>query len=251
MGRLDGKVAIVTGAGQGVGRGIALALAGEGASIVVAGRTLAKCEDTVAELARRGQRGIAVLADVEEAADCDALVARTVDELGTVDILVNNAQDVPLGRLLDVTDEAAESAWRSGPLATLRLMRACHPHLRGGGVVVNLGTAASLRPDPVGYGAYAAVKEAIRAMSRAAACEWGPDGIRVHVVVPLSSSPGMDAWRAAVPEEYEAFMTTVPLGRLGDPEADIGKAVVFLCSDDSSYITGQTLIVDGGQAFLR
>jgi len=251
MGRLDGKVAIVTGAGQGGGRGIALALAGEGAAIVAAGRTLAKCDDTVAELTRRGQRGIAVRCDVERADDCVALVDRAVAELGTVDILVNNAQVVPLGRLLEVTDEEADAGWRSGPLASLRLMRACHPHLVGGGVVVNLGTAASLRPDPIGYGAYAAVKEAIRALTRAAACEWGPDGIRVNAMVPLSSSPGMDTWKAMVPDEYEAFMATVPLGRLGDPEGDIGKAVVFLCSDESSYITGQTLIVDGGQAFLR
>ena len=114
-----------------------------------------------------------------------------------------------------------------------------------------MGTSASLRWDPIGYGAYAAVKEATRSLTRAAACEWGPDGIRVNAIVPLALSPGMDGWMKARPEEAEAFLKMVPLGRVGDCEIDIGRAVVFLVGPDSGYITGATLPLDGGQSFLR
>ena len=251
MGILDGKVAIVTGSGGGVGRGIALALAAEGASIVVCGRTPETLAETAGLIDKRGGNAITSVCDVMEADQVEALVAYTVDELGTVDILVNNAQIVPLGHLLEVTDDNFEAGWRSGPLASFRLMRACHPYLRDGGVIVNLATSASFRPDPIGYGCYAAVKEAIRALTRAAAVEWGSDGIRVHAIVPLSSSPAFEGWSTDRPEEFEAFRATVPLGRIGDPEADIGRTVVFLCGPDSAYITGGTLLVDGGQAFLR
>jgi NAD(P)-dependent dehydrogenase (short-subunit alcohol dehydrogenase family) len=129
-------------------------------------------------------------------------------------------------------------------------MVACRPYLREGGVIVNLGTGASFRPDPMGYGAYAAVKEATRALTRAAACEWGPEGIRVVTIVPLASSDALEGWAAARPEEASAFFATVPLGRAGDCESDIGRAVVFLCGPDARYITGTTLTIDGGQAFL-
>jgi NAD(P)-dependent dehydrogenase (short-subunit alcohol dehydrogenase family) len=251
MGALEGKVAIVTGSGRGLGQGIALALAAEGAAIVVCGRTPETLAETIELIDRRGGRSVSMVCDVMEADQVEGLVQFAVDELGTVDILINNAQVVPLGRLLDVVDDSFEAGWRSGPLATFRLMRACHPHLRHGGVIVNLATGASLRPDPVGYGCYAAVKEAIRALTRAAAVEWGPDGIRVHAIIPLASSPGFEWWAADRPEEFEAFRATVPLGRIGDPEADIGRTVVFLCGPDSAYITGGTLLVDGGQAFLR
>jgi NAD(P)-dependent dehydrogenase (short-subunit alcohol dehydrogenase family) len=128
------------------------------------------------------------------------------------------------------------------------MMRACFPYLRGGGVIVNLGTGASLRADPVGYGAYGAIKEGIRALSRSAAFEWGKDGVRVHTIVPLS---GLDAWAEAYPEQAKAFFATVPLGRVGDAERDVGRVVVFLCGPDSGYMTGNTICIDGGQAFLR
>jgi meso-butanediol dehydrogenase / (S,S)-butanediol dehydrogenase / diacetyl reductase len=248
---LDGKVAIVTGAGQGVGRGIALALAGEGARVVAAGRTASKVEATVDAIKTRGGQGLAIRCDVCEAAEIDECVTATVRTYGTIDILVNNAQEVPLGRLEDVTRGQFETGWRSGPLATFSLMVACHPYLREGGVIVNLGTGASFRPDPIGYGAYAAVKEATRALTRAAACEWGPEGIRVVAIVPLATSEGLEGWAASRPEEAAAFFATVPLGRAGDCEDDIGRAVVFLCGPDAKYITGTTLTVDGGQAFLR
>jgi NAD(P)-dependent dehydrogenase (short-subunit alcohol dehydrogenase family) len=249
---LDGKTAIVTGAGQGVGRGIALALASEGARVTVAGRTEDKLTDTCEEIARRGGEAISVVCDVAEREDIDACVARTLARFGAIDILVNNAQAVPLGPLLKVPDEAFELGWRTGPLAALRFMRACHPHLKKGkGAVVNLASGAGLRPDPVGLGLYAAIKEAIRSLTRAAACEWGADGIRVNAIIPLANSPGMDAWTKIYADEAERFLATVPLGRVGDCEKDIGRAVVMLVGPDFSYVTGTTLMLDGGQAYLR
>ena len=251
MGILEGKRAIVTGAGQGVGRGIALAFASEGCAIAAAGRTESKLHDVVKEIETRGARGIPVVCDVGDAEQIEHCVQVTVEQLGGVDILVNNAQQVPLGRLLEVSDKAFRIGFDTGPLATLRFMRACHPHLMGGGVIVNLGTGAALRPDPVGYGAYTAVKEATRSLTRAAAVEWGPDGIRVNAVIPLATSPGLEGWIKARPEESKAFLATVPLGRAGDCERDIGRAVVALVGPDGGYITGSTLTLDGGQAYLR
>lgn len=250
--RVAGKIAIVTGAGRGVGRGIALALAQDGATVVVGGRTQESLDETVAMIEADGGTAAAVICDVTVAEHLESLVASTVDSFGTIDILVNNAQGQTAGGLLSEVDpETFLSAFTSGPLATLRMMQACRPHLVDGGVIINLGTGASIRPDPVGYGCYAAVKEAIRAMSRAAAVEWGQHGIRVHTVVPLAGSEGLKQWAAARPEEAQAFFSTVPLGRLGDPLEDIGRAVVFLCGDESGYMTGNTIAIDGGQAFLH
>jgi NAD(P)-dependent dehydrogenase (short-subunit alcohol dehydrogenase family) len=153
VGVLDGKVAIVTGSGQGVGRGIALALASEGCRVMVAGRTKEKLDVVCAEIAARGAEAIPFQCDVGFAEQIAGCVQATLDQFGTIDILVNNAQVVPLGRLLDVPEEAFAAGWDTGPLATFRFMRACHPHLKGGGSIVNLGTGAALRADPVGYGA--------------------------------------------------------------------------------------------------
>jgi meso-butanediol dehydrogenase / (S,S)-butanediol dehydrogenase / diacetyl reductase len=251
MGFLDGKVALVTGAGQGVGQGIAYALAGEGAWIAVAGRTLAKLEESCAEIRRRGGTAQPFLCDVTVKADLERLVEQVVSEFGGIQILVNNAQQVPLGPILSITDEAFLDGIESGPLASLRLMRACYPHLKGDGVVINLGTAASLRQDLAGYGAYAAVKEATRSLTRAAACEWGLDGIRVNCIIPLAMSKGMEGWIAARPEEAAAFIATIPMRRAGDCEVDIGRAVATICGPSFGFVTGQTIALDGGQAFLR
>jgi NAD(P)-dependent dehydrogenase (short-subunit alcohol dehydrogenase family) len=251
MGKLSGKVALVTGAGQGVGQGIALALAAEGAAIAVAGRTGSKLEETARRIRERGARALTIVCDVCRRDDVERTVAATVRELGGIHILVNNAQIVPLGRLLEVSDDAFEAGWQSGPLAALRFMRACHPHLKGGGVIVNLGTSAALRHDPVGYGCYGAVKEAIRTLTRAAAVEWGSDGIRALNILPLAESPAFAGWKAARPEEYAEYCRQIPVGRVGDCEKDIGRVVAFLCSDEGSYINGTTLTIDGGRDFLR
>lgn len=250
MGTLDGKVALITGAGQGIGQGIAFALAKEGANIAVVGRTESKLVDTAAELVSLGVRAEPVVCDVTEHDTLDPMVDKVVELFGGVDILVNNANSSALGKLLDVDFDNVDLAFKAGPMAALRLMRACHPHMkaRGGGSIVNMVTSASMRWDASGYGAYAASKEAMRSFSRTAASEWGPDGIRVNAVAPHAMSPGLKWWIANRPEEAEAFIKTIPLGRIGECEEDIGRAVVFLVGSDSRYLTGATIPLDGGQA---
>jgi len=247
---LKGKVALVTGAGQGVGQGIALALATEGAKVVAIGRTLAKCEKTAELIAERGSEALALECDIKELASLEAAVEATLEKFGTIDILVNNAQEVPLGTLHSVTDEAFEAGWLSGPVATLRLMKLCHPHLQGGGCIVNLASTAAKRWDASGYSAYAAVKEAIRALTRGAASEWAADGIRTNVVLPHAKSPGLEWWIENNPEESAAFIATIPMRRVGECEEDIGRFVATLCSDACAYVNGQSIAVDGGQAYM-
>jgi NAD(P)-dependent dehydrogenase (short-subunit alcohol dehydrogenase family) len=248
--KLTGKVALVTGAGQGVGQGIAFALAAEGAAIAVAARTKAKLDATVAEIAKRGGKAIAIPCDVKKADDLKRAVDETVKQLGALNILVNDAQEVPLGLLNQVSDDAFTAGWDSGPLATFRLMKLAYPHLKGDGCIVNLATAAAKRWDMSGYGAYAAVKEAIRQLTRAAACEWGKEGIRTNCILPLANSPSMAWWTRERPQEAAAFLATVPMQRIGDCEADIGRFVATLCADECRYLNGQSIGLDGGQAYL-
>jgi meso-butanediol dehydrogenase / (S,S)-butanediol dehydrogenase / diacetyl reductase len=145
VGTLDNKVAIVTGGGSGVGRGIALALASEGARVAVCGRTEATLMAVSREIDARGSRGVPVVCDVTELDELRSMVDRVVAEIGTVDILVNNAMMVPRGVLLEIDEETIDAGWRSGPLATLRLMRLCHPYLRDGGTIINVSSSASLQ----------------------------------------------------------------------------------------------------------
>ena len=244
---LAGKVALITGGGQGVGRGIALALARRGAKVALIGRTPAKLEAVAAEI---GNEAACFAADIKDAAAVTAAVHAVADRFGGIDILVNNAQEVPLGPLLAVEDDAFEAGFASGPLASFRLMKACHPWLRerGGGTIINLASSAAVRWDMSNYGAYAAVKQATRALTRAAAAEWGPDNIRVLAIAPHANSPGLQGWIDNNPEEAEAFFRTIPLRRVGDCETDIGEAVAALCGPDFGYLTGATIPLDGGQA---
>lgn len=231
MGTLDGKRAVVTGASSGIGAATAQALTEAGARVFGGSR--------------------ATGFDVRDPASCQRFVEAAVEELGGIDILINNAQITALGPVLDVTDEAFGDCWESGPLAVFRLMRACHPHLRPGSVIVNLGSSTSVNPQPAGRGVYAAAKAATQTLTRAAAAEWGPQGIRVIAVLPAATSPASEAWQQANPGEYERSMASIPLRRLGDPVEEIGPAVAFLCSPAAGYITGTMIAVDGGQAYLR
>lgn len=239
---------MVTGAGQGIGRGIALALADSGAAVILAGRTLNKVEDVAAEIRAAGGEAFAARCDVTVPADIDELFGQTVLELGGLDILVNNAQSVPPNRRLqDVPIEDVELALRSGPVATFSCMQAAFPLLRerGGGSIVNLGSNTAIEGAPL-FGAYAIAKEGIRGLTRVAAREWGRFGIRVNVICPFGDSPSAVEFNAAHPEAAQAILRATPLGRMGGCQDDIGRAVAALVSDDMSYLTGATVMLDGG-----
>ena len=246
-GRLAGKRALVTGAGQGIGRGIALALAREGAAVIVAGRTLAKVERTARELAEIGTEAVAVQCDVGVPADVEALFGTAVPAFGGLDVLINNAQSVPPNRRLqDVLIEDVELVLNTGPVATFRCMQAAFPHLRErGGSIVNLGSNTAIEGAPL-FSAYAMAKEGIRGLSRVAAREWGRFGIRVNVICPFGDSPSAVEFNEAHPEAAKAILKSTPLGRMGDCERDVGRAVAALVSDDMSYLTGATVMLDGG-----
>ena len=248
---LAGRRALVTGSGQGVGRGIALALPGEGAAVVLLGRTEATLRSVQDEIVGAGGSAFVVVADVRLAEDIERAVRETVEHLGGLDILVNNAQISALGSLLSVDEADYLACWESGPLAVFRFLRACRPHLGSGSVVVNLGSGTSVNPSPTGRGVYASAKAAIATLSRTAGVEWGPDGIRVLTVLPAATSPTAEAWAERNPEEYQRSLQSIPLRRLGDPVTDIGAAVAFLCSPAAHFITATTIALDGGQAYLR
>lgn len=250
MGVLDGQVAIVTGGGQGVGRGVALAVATEGATVAVLGRTRAKCESVVAEIADRGGRAAALECDVEHREQIEAAVADVTGRWGRLDLLVNNAQSMVYRSIRKMTDDEMEMMWRSGPMAAFRLMQTCFPHLRETkGCVVNMGSGSGIMPQPAMSG-YAMAKEAMRTLSRAAAVEWGKYGIRVNSICPLAESPGAERFDDAT-DAVDAVTEMIPLGRWGDAEADIGRGVVYLAGPDGRYITGTTLMIDGGFNYLR
>lgn len=252
MGRLDGKVAIVTGAGRGIGRGAALALGKEGANIVVVDIDRDACVRTAEEVEGHGVRTLPVSCNVSLREEVKAAVTACVTSFGTVDILVNAAQSMRQDVLLqDTTDEDMALALGSGLMGTLYFMQECFPYMKErGGKIINFASAAGLEGH-VGWTAYAASKEAIRAIARVACHEWGIHKINTNVICPLAASPNMLSWGEANPGMLDLIAAMTPLRRLGDCENDIGRAVVFLASSDSDYITGQTLMVDGGQAMLR
>lgn len=248
---MSDRIVVVTGAGQGVGQGIALAFAAQGDTVVLAGRTLSKLAETKRMIDERGQGcARAIECNVKSAASLGELISQTIDKFGRIDVLVNNAQEVPNGELLTVADDAFIAGFESGPLATLRLMKLVHPHMAtlGGGVIFNLVSSVIHRWDMTGYGAYAATKSAIQSLTRGAAAEWGKDNIRVLNIAPHAESPGLKGWAEKNPDEARAFFKTIPLGRVGQCEEDIGRAVVALCGPDMAYLTGATIPLDGGQA---
>jgi NAD(P)-dependent dehydrogenase (short-subunit alcohol dehydrogenase family) len=251
MGRLTGKVAIITGGGQGVGYGVARTFAREGAAVLISGRNADKLETAAGELKRLGANVAWIKGTSGNRADADATVARAVELFGGLDILVNNAQSSKPGTMFeDLDDETLALTMGSGFYGTIHHMQAAIPHMKAkGGSIINVGSREGIHGG-VGFSAYAANKEAIRGLTRSTARELGQHKIRVNVFCPAALSPVATKYLAEHPTEAEMYRRDIALGYFGDCEADIGPTVLFLASDDSRYVTGQTINVDGGQVML-
>ena len=250
---LTEKVALITGAGQGIGQGIAFSLAKRGVRVIAVGRTLEKCEHTCTQITERfGTESRAFECDIGNLDTLDGLVSDARDCFERIDILVNNAVSTRPRPLMKQDLGDFQQSLRVGPVATLRLMQLVQPLMleQGEGHIINLASTSAMRWDNARYSAYAAEKEAIRALSRGAACEWGPLGIRTNVILPHAESPALAGWAEANPQEAAAFEASIPLGRIGDCENDIGEFVALLCSPEASYVNGQSIALDGGQANL-
>ena len=250
MNVLQGKVAIVTGGAQGIGRGICLALAKEGAAIAIADLQRTAGAQTAALVEATGARALFERCDVRESAQVDEFVAKVVEAFGTVDILVNNAMGARIGvPLEEVDDDQLMLSLLTGPAASFWFMRACFPHLRGGGRIINLRSGSEPQSMP-GYGAYVTGKAAVGGLTRAAAREWGRHGITVNAVAPFSLSPSAEQHLTQYPGQLEEIYDQLSLPRSGDAETDIGRAVVYLAGPDAGFVTGCTLAVDGGGTFF-
>ncbi|MDZ4278890.1 MAG: glucose 1-dehydrogenase [Dehalococcoidia bacterium] len=243
---LRDKVAIVTGGSRGIGRSIALGLAGEGCHVAICARGEERLRETEAELRGRGVEALGVVADVARAEDIERLVSETVARFGRQHILVNNAGSSTRSN----DDEAWDAAYRMNILAAVRATRACAPHLRasGGGSVVHI--ASIWGRESGGSATYNAMKAAMISHAKAMAQELAPE-IRVNSVAPGSTAFPGGSWGRRLEEDptgmREFIERNIPMGRFGRPE-EIADVVVFLCSERASWVTGACINVDGGQS---
>jgi NAD(P)-dependent dehydrogenase (short-subunit alcohol dehydrogenase family) len=250
MGRLKDRVAVVTGASQGIGEAIARSYAREGAAVVISARRADALEKVAESIRAEGARVVAVQADVASREDAQRTIAAAQEHFGRLDVLVNNAQTTRNARIEEIDEANIALTFGSGLHGTLWHMQAALPLLKvRGGAIVNFGTRQGIYGQP-GDGIYGANKEGIRALSRTAAREWGQFGIRVNVINPAGLSPAAEAFLNADPVRAQKYYDEMPLGRFGRLMEDIAPIAVFLASDDSHYVTGQTINADGGQIML-
>lgn len=244
-GELAGRVAVVTGAGDGIGRGVARRLAAEGARVLVAELN----EETGAAVAAEiGENARFVRTDVTDRAQVEAMVAAAVDTWGSVDVLVNNAWGAgTVGRVENKTGEQLARGFAMGYYGPLWAMQAAFPHMkaRGWGRVINMCSLNGVNAH-MGTLEYNSAKEALRTLTRTAAREWAPTGVVVNAICPGAKSAAFRRMASEHPEIEAAADRANPMGRLGDPETDIAPVAVFLASEGARYLTGNTLFADGG-----
>ncbi len=246
MGRLDGRVAIVTGGGRGLGRAIALAFAAEGARVAVAGRSARDLHAVVAEVEKLGASALAVTTDVTDETSVRALVDGVVARLGRVDVLVNNAGAIIRKPTLDAT--AAE--WREVLDVNLTGTYLCavaagrHMVAAGSGKIINMASIAGTR-GRAAMAAYCAAKAGVINLTRALAVEWGPHGVHVNAIAPGQFDTEMGAPIVRNPTVKAELVARLPLRRIGVPE-EIGPLAVFLASRESDMITGEVVFIDAG-----
>lgn len=246
MSKLSGKVAIVTGASKGIGAGIARALAGEGAAVVVNYASSKAGADTVVEaIAAGGGRAVAVKADVSRKADAQGLVAAALENFGRLDILVNNSGVYDFASIEEITEEHFHRIFDINVLGTLLTTQAAVPHLGEGSSVINISSVVT-RLTPPNSAVYSGTKGAVDAITGVLARELGPRKIRVNAINPgLVETEGTHTAEVAGSEMEKAIVAQTPLGRAGQVE-DIAPLAVLLASDDGRWLTGETLIASGG-----
>jgi len=252
--KLTGKIAIITGATSGIGKATALLFAEEGADLVITGRRAELGQRVEDEIRQRGVRGVFVQADHTRAGDCSRVVERTLSEFGRVDILFNNAGIVTSGTAETTSDEVWNATLAINVTAVWRMCKLVIPHMRrqGKGVIVNNGSDWSVVAGDDAL-PYVTSKGAVALMTKAMALDHARDNIRVNAVCPGDTI--VERWmekgyfESSDPVTIEKAMKEssayIPMGRFGQPE-EIAKAVLFLASDDSSFVTGHLLLVDGG-----
>jgi len=238
MNRLTEKVALVMGAGRGIGRATAKLFANEGAKVAVLSRTQTQIDGVVAEIEATDGTAIGIRCDISDADQILSAVNEVITTWGGIDILVNNALDssVVFSSVIDLSVEQLQRNFEVGPIAYLRTMQACYPYLKasGEGRVINLGSAAGVL-GMAGLAPYGMAKEAVRALTRVAAREWGADKITVNNVMPIADTYGSE--RPPLPNVFD---------RNGSPEEDIAPVILFLATKDAQFITGYSLTPDGG-----
>lgn len=248
---LENTSAVVTGAGAGVGKGIATALATHGAYVIVAARRAENGEPAAEEIRAAGGSAQFLRCDVASRDDIFAAVNTAVEATGRLDCLVHNALgDVgPPSPVQEIPEQIWENMRTTALRASFDCAQAAYPHLqKTKGSYILLSSSAGVEGS-AHLPLYGAVKAAQRGFAKSLALEWGGEGIRVNLINPVAFTPAMERAYAANPALEQALADTTPLGRVGDPASDIGPAAVFLASEMSSYITGQTITVDGG-AFM-
>ena len=248
MARLQGRVAVVTGATQGIGKGIALRLASEGARIVFCSRNEAGSDAVIAEIAARGAQAVYVRADLTQRSQAEAVVAEAVKRFGRLDILINNAQSrTPPGPLAHMPSDHVRQLFEGGVMGSLWTMQAALPAMReaGWGRIVNF-SSFSVAIGMANKADYNVAKAGIAALTRSAAQEWGQYGITVNAICPAGANEAIQAYLDANPAAAAALARDIPMGRLGHCEHDIGSAVLGLVSDEMGFVTGHVLMLDGG-----
>ena len=249
--RLKDKAVIITGGAGGIGSGMARAMAKEGAKVAIVDLNEEQGNAVAVELQKISPDSMFIKADLTERERLHEIVDTVVEKYGKLDVLVNNAHASRQVNFEDTTQEDMDFSFNTGFYPTFYLMQSAFPHLKESkGSIINFASGAGLEGQKT-QTAYAAAKEAIRAISKVAANEWGEHGINVNIISPIAMTPGVEAWSKEHPETFEAIVSKVPMKRWGDPEKDIGPIAVFLASEDSNYMTGQTLMADGGSIQIR